>query len=147
MLAEQFIIRHQYEKAEGQFIALREIEPGEADHVIAQAELAAARLQWDKAIQLFREAYDVDKAMLRALEKASEIALRSNKLLVAREIYGQLVKIDERNIEYLSAYADLIIMEERYDEATVIINKIMDVEGHSKDRLFQSGIIFYQKQQ
>jgi tetratricopeptide (TPR) repeat protein len=87
MLAEQFIIRHQYEKAGGQFIALREIEPGEADHVIAQAELAAARLQWDKAIKLYREAYDIDRAMIYALEKAAETSLRSNKLQTAWVFY------------------------------------------------------------
>jgi|TARA_B100001079_G_scaffold36884_1_gene28262 tetratricopeptide (TPR) repeat protein len=147
MLAEQYIIRHQYDKANLQFKALRGIEPDEADHIIAQAELAAGRLQWDKAIQLYREAYDVDKAKIKALEKAAVLSLRSNKLQTAREIYAQLIKIDTRNVEYLSAYADLIIMEERFDEATEIINRIMEIEGHSKDRLFQSGIIFYQKQQ
>lgn len=147
MLAEQYIIRHQYDKADEQFFALRNIEPYKAEHVLAQAELAAARLQWDKSIQLFREAYDIDKAMISALEKAAELALRANKLQTASDIYAHLVKIDGRNVEYLSAYADLIIMDERYDEATEIINKIMDVEGNSKDRLFQSGIIFYQKKQ
>ncbi len=147
MLADQYIISHQYDKADEQFNALHIIEPDKAEHVIAQAELAAARMQWNKAIKLYREAYDLDKAMIYALEKAAEISLRSNKLQTAWEIYAQLVKIDGRNVEYLSAYADLIIMEERYDEATEIINKIMDVEGHSKDRLFQSGIIFYQKNQ
>jgi len=147
MLAEQYIIRHQYDQADEQFNVLRGIEPQQAEHVLGQAELAAARLQWDKSIKLFREAYEIDKAMINALEKAAELALRANKLQTARDIYIRLVKIDGRNVEYLSAYADLIIMEERYDEATEIINKIMDVEGHSKDRLFQSGIIFYQKNQ
>lgn len=147
MLAEQYIIRHQYDQADEQFNVLRGIEPQQAEHVLAQAELAAARLQWDKSIKLFREAYEIDKAMINALEKAAELALRANKLQTARDIYTRLVKIDGRNVEYLSAYADLIIMDERYDEAAEIIEKIMDIEGYSKDRLFQSGIIFYQKKQ
>jgi tetratricopeptide (TPR) repeat protein len=147
MLADQYIIRHLYDKAVEQFDALHKIEPDVAEHIIAKAELASARLQWDRAIQLYREAYEIDKSMIVALEKATELALRSNKLQTARELYGQLVKIDGRNVEYLSAYADLIIMEERYDEATEIIDKIMEIEGNNKDRLFQSGIIFYQKGQ
>jgi len=147
MLADQYIIRHQYNKADEQFDALHIIEPNVANHILAKAELAVARLQWDKAIQLYRNTYEIDKSMIIALEKATEIALRSNKLQTARDVFGQLVKIDGRNVEYLSAYADLIIMEERYDEATEMIHRIMEIEGNSKDRLFQSGIIFYQKGQ
>lgn len=147
MMANQYIIRHQYKKAEDQFVILSSIEPNNAEHVNAHAELASAQLQWEKAIQLYRKAYEIDPSQIKSLERAAEIALRSNQLQTAREVYAHLVKIDGRNIEYLSAYTDLVIMEEDYDKAIEIINKILDVEGITKDRLFQSGVIFYQKGQ
>ncbi len=147
MLANQYIIRHQYKKAEDQFIILSTIEPNNAEHVNAHAELAAAQMQWGKAIQLYRKAYTIDPSQIRSLERAAEIALRSNQLQIATEVYAQLVKIDSRNIEYLSAYADLAIMGKDYEKATEIINMILDVEGITKNRIFQSGVIFYQKGQ
>ncbi len=147
MLANQYIIRHQYQKAEDQFVILSTIEPNNAEHVNAHAELASAQMQWGKAIQLYRKAYEIDPSQIKSLERAAEIALRSNQLQIATEVYAHLVKIDSRKIEYLSAYADLVIMGEDYDKALEIINMILDVEGITKDRVFQSGVIFYQKGQ
>ncbi|MFQ6678161.1 MAG: tetratricopeptide repeat protein [Fidelibacterota bacterium] len=147
MLANQYIIRHQYKKAEDQFRKLSSIEPNNAEHLNALAELAAAQKQWGVAIQLFREAYEIDPSQIKSLEQAAEIALRSNQLQLARDVYAHLVEIDNQNINYLSAYADLVIMDEDYDKAIEIINSILDIEGITKDRLFQSGVIFYQKGQ
>lgn len=147
MIAKQYIIRRQYNKAEDQFVILSSIEPNNAEHINAHAELASAQLQWGKAIQLYRKAYEIDPSQIKSLERAAEIALRSNQLQTARDVYAHLVKIDSRNIEYLSAYTDLVIMGEDYDKAIEIIKMILDVEGITKDRIFQSGIIFYQKGQ
>ncbi len=147
MLANQYVIRHQYVEAESQFNKLSLIEPDKAEHINALAELAAVQMKWENSIQLYRKAYEVDPSQIESLKRAAEIALRSNQLQIAREIYAQLVEIDDQSIEYLSAYADLVIMGEDYDKAIEIINKILDIEGITKDRLFQSGVIFYQKGQ
>jgi len=147
MLVEHYIMRHKFDDAEKQLITLQEIEPQNAIHIVSQAELAAAQMRWVQSIELLQKAYEIDPSMIFALEKAAEIALRSNNINMARDVYKKLVSIDERNIEYLSAYADLIILDNRFDEAAEVIGKIMDVEGVSKERLFQSGVIFYQKRQ
>jgi len=147
ILANQYVARHEYEKANEQFKVLSTIEPKNAEYINAQAELALIQMQFEKTIILFKKAYEVDPSQISSLEQAAEIAIRSKQSETARDIYKMLVQIDPRNIDYLSAYADLLMLEENYDLAEEIIKEMLDVEGNPKERIFQTGVILYQKGQ
>ncbi len=147
MLANQYIVRHQYDLAAEQLDLLIAIDSSKAKHYIARAELAAAQMQWEQAIQLYRHAYAADPGSIHVLEKAADIALSTNKIQIARDIFTELVRIDKDNIAYLSVLADLLIMEKQFTEVGQIVEQIIAAEGQSKEQLVKLGVFFFQKGQ
>ena len=144
MLANQYIYQNKHDKAIEQYRVLSENSvEGDAKYLIALAKLVLSQNNINESISLFIKAYEKDKSRIDILEEAANLSLRSRQIEKARDLYRQLIDIDNNNSYYLSTYIDLIVMLGDYENGISALESLINIEGETVERLSQLGILYY----
>ena len=144
MLANQYIYQNKHDKAIEQYRVLSENSvEGDAKYLITLAKLVLSQNNINESISLFIKAYEKDKSRIDILEEAANLSLRSRQIEKARDLYRQLIDIDNNNSYYLSTYIDLIVMLGDYENGISALESLINIEGETVERLSQLGILYY----
>ncbi len=143
LLANQYVVRQQYSKAETMFIRLTKLKEARSDYSMALAELYMIMKRPKDALETFLTAYHSFPERLDALEQAAQLALRLKDLNRAQDIFGKLILVDAGKVSYMNTFADLVILNNREKDGIAILNEVNSKYGPSEERLSHIASLYY----
>ncbi len=142
MMAEQLFRLQDFPKSEKQYQILLDLNPGSEDYLFALGDLAKIQKKYKRAIEYYRNVYEIDNNNIQALELTVDLAHGLGMFGEANELYQKLLKTDSLNVKYLGAYADIMVQMNKPEEAVDLVKKIIKIEGSSIESLIQLGILY-----
>jgi len=141
MLGQLFISQKRFVEAEVEFQKLLSDYPDNLDYIFTLADLARLQKNWDKAINYFIEAYQVNSMGIEGLEQALQIALSTNTFDRAVEICELLINEDPDNIDFIETMRDLTLFSGEYEKSLEMVNRLLELKGKSSELILQKSAL------
>ncbi len=144
LLAGQYLMRKQFDFARDQFLSLRTLDAENIDYILALADIAKIEKQFEEAVILYREAYEINSDASHALEAAVEIYLNQKKYKSAQDIISTLISENPKNVHYKQALAEIAVLNGDLEIALESLQKIISIQGANPEVLSQIGLLHYE---
>ncbi len=147
MLANQYVLRKLYPLAMEIYTLLWESYPNNIDYGYTLANLAKVQEHFDAALKVYLEIHSQFPDRIAPLENAAQIALATQQLKLAQELFGKLVELDDSNQSYLRTMSDISILNGDFYTGIVLLEKLIATDTSNIDLPIRLGTLYYEREQ
>ncbi|RMH08996.1 MAG: hypothetical protein D6704_02095 [Nitrospirae bacterium] len=119
-------------------------QESEADVLVAEAILARADQQYEKALQLLKEALTLSPNHVEAMYYMGVVLLDQNKLAQAEDILKRALELAPDDLSIIFQLGVVYFSQERYDEAEPLLTRVFEERPTTNNVGYYVGYIRYQ---
>ena len=141
MLGQLYLLNREYKLAENQFLALSKIDLKNDNYLSILGDLAKLQKEWNKSIDFYVKAYQVNPQNFEVLESAMQVCLSVELFKKAEQICKMLVDYNINNSSYWLTYKQITAYNKNYHNTLNAIDELERIEGQSIKLLLEKSAI------
>ena len=141
MLGQLYLLSRKYKLAENQFLALSKIDSNNDDYLSILGDLSKLQKSWDKSIEFYLKAYQINPQNFKVLENAMQVCLSVELFKKAEQICKMLVGYNPNNSNYWLTYKQITAYNKNYLNTLNAINELTRIEGESFELTLEKSAI------
>ena len=131
LLGQLYLMDRQYESAMNQFLSLVRIDKNNDNYLSILGDLNKIQRHWNKSIEFYLKAFEVNPQNFKALENAMQVSLSAELFDQAEIICKKLVQYNPRNTSYWMTYKQITAYNKNYESTLIAINELEKIDGET----------------
>ena len=142
LLGQLYLMNRKYDQALIQFLALLKIDRNNDNYLTIIGDLYKLQKQWNKSIDFYLQAFEVNPQNFKALESAMQVSLSVEFFDKAEQVCRKLVQYNPNNSSYWITYKQITAYNKNYKKTLLAISELEGINGESTSlKLEKSAIL------